>query len=85
MTVGRCFLTPHDFKHARWSLGRWSRPLTFIALIWNTYLAAVLFSPIQFPVTGDSFNCKFHLVVHPSSLTLQTPVSFSAPSPSSAF
>ena len=53
---GRFFLTPHDFKHARWSLGKWSRPLTFIAFVWNTYLAAVLFSPIEFPVTGSTFN-----------------------------
>jgi len=53
---GRCFLTPHDFKHARWSLGRWSRPLTFISLVWNLYLAAILFSPIEFPVTSGTFN-----------------------------
>lgn len=53
---GRVFITPHEFKHARWSLGRWSRPLTFISLIWNTYLACVLFSPIEFPVTAATFN-----------------------------
>jgi len=53
---GRVFITPHQFKSARWSLGRWSRPLTFIAMIWNTYLAAVLFSPLYFPVTADTFN-----------------------------
>lgn len=53
---GRVFITPHEFKNARWSLGRWSRPLTLIALIWNTYLAAVLFSPIQFPVSAETFN-----------------------------
>ena len=56
--VGRFFLTPNDFKNARWSLGRWSRPLTLIALIWNLYLAAVMFSPIEFPVTAETFNCK---------------------------
>ena len=53
---GRCFLTPHDFRHARWSLGKWSRPMTLIAMVWNLYLAAVLFSPIEFPVTGQTFN-----------------------------
>ncbi|TKX24053.1 amino acid permease-6 [Elsinoe australis] len=53
---GRTFLTPHDFKHARWSLGKWSRPMTFVAFIWNTYLAGVLFSPLYFPVTAESFN-----------------------------
>ncbi|KAF2395733.1 amino acid transporter [Trichodelitschia bisporula] len=53
---GRVFCTPHKFKNARWSLGRWSRPLTFVALIWNLYLAGVLFSPLFFPVTAQSFN-----------------------------
>ena len=53
---GRTFITPNEFKNARWSLGRFSRPLTFIAMIWNLYLAAILFSPIEFPVTADTFN-----------------------------
>jgi len=55
-TVGRTFITPHSFRHARWSLGRFSRPLTFIAMVWNLFLAAVLFSPIEFPVTVETFN-----------------------------
>ena len=53
---GRTFITPNEFRHARWSLGKWSRPMSFVALIWNLYLAAVLFSPIEFPVTADTFN-----------------------------
>lgn len=53
---GRTFITPNQFRHARWSLGRWSRPLTFIAFVWNLYLAAILFSPIEFPVSADTFN-----------------------------
>ena len=56
IAFGRCFLTPHNFKHARFSLGRWSRPLTFIAFVWNLYLACVLFSPLYFPVTVGYFN-----------------------------
>jgi len=56
IAFGRSFITPHSFKHARFSLGRWSRPLTFITLIWNLYLACVLFSPLYFPVTGATFN-----------------------------
>jgi amino acid transporter len=55
---GRTFITPGKFKHAKWNLGRWSRPLTFIAMIWNLYLAAVLFSPLEFPVTAQTFNCE---------------------------
>lgn len=53
---GRVFITPNEFKSARWSLGRWSRPMSFIALIWNLYLAAILFSPIEWPVTSETFN-----------------------------
>src|ERR1700759_3676986 len=56
IAFGRCFLTPHSFKHAKWNLGRWSRPMNFVSFVWNTYLAAVLFSPLEFPVTGDNFN-----------------------------
>jgi hypothetical protein len=56
--VGRCFLTPTRFKNAKWSLGRFSRPMNFVSFIWNTYSAAILFSPLQFPVTGDTFNCR---------------------------
>ncbi|WPH04183.1 putative amino acid permease [Acrodontium crateriforme] len=56
IAFGRCFITPHQFKHAKFSLGSWSRPLTFITLIWNLYLAAVLFSPLEFPVSSTNFN-----------------------------
>lgn len=54
--VARFFITPRQFTHAKFSLGRWSLPLTFIALIWNLYLSAILFSPLEFPVTGSTFN-----------------------------
>ena len=30
--------------------------MTFIAFVWNVYLAAVLFSPLSFPVTVEYFN-----------------------------
>ncbi|KAF2165132.1 hypothetical protein M409DRAFT_56023 [Zasmidium cellare ATCC 36951] len=53
---GRTFITPHNFKKSAWSLGRWSRPMNFIAFVWNLYLAAVLFSPLTFPVDADTFN-----------------------------
>lgn len=32
--------------------------MTAIALVWNLYLAGVLFSPLEFPVTADTFNCE---------------------------
>lgn len=56
ISFGRTFITPNQFKNARWSLGRWGTPLAFVAFVWNTYLAAVLVSPLEFPVTGANFN-----------------------------
>jgi len=56
IAFGRCFITPHSFKNAPWSLGKFSRPMNFVSFLWNTYLAAVLFSPLSFPVTVDYFN-----------------------------
>jgi len=53
---GRTFITPNQFRNARWSLGRWGRPMAFVAFVWNTYLAGVLISPLEFPVTGANFN-----------------------------
>jgi amino acid transporter len=56
IAFGRFFITPGKFSNAKWSLGRWSRPFLGIALVWNLYAAAVLFSPLYFPVTADTFN-----------------------------
>jgi hypothetical protein len=30
--------------------------MTFVALVWNTFVACVLFSPLFFPVTNQTFN-----------------------------
>lgn len=34
ITFGRFFLTPHEFKHAAFSLGKWTRPLALICFVW---------------------------------------------------
>jgi amino acid transporter len=56
IAFGRFFITPGKFASAKWNLGRWSRPFLAISFVWNLYAAAVLFSPIYFPVTADTFN-----------------------------
>ncbi|KAK6427821.1 hypothetical protein LTR81_000165 [Elasticomyces elasticus] len=56
IAFGRFFITPRKFQHSPWSLGKWTRPMTLIALVWNLYLACILFSPLYFPVTGSTFN-----------------------------
>ena len=61
---GRTFITPGEFKNARWSLGKFSWPFSLIAFVWNTYLAAVLISPLEFPVTGENFNCRYLFSAH---------------------
>ncbi|GAA6004580.1 hypothetical protein JCM11491_002157 [Sporobolomyces phaffii] len=52
----RLVFTRGDFANAKWSNGRLSVPFCVIACVWNTYLLAVLFSPLEFPVTAQNFN-----------------------------
>ncbi|CAD0043400.1 unnamed protein product, partial [Aureobasidium pullulans] len=44
------------FPKPRWSLGRLSKPFQFVAVFWNGYVVAVLFSPYAFPVTAGNLN-----------------------------
>ncbi|BGP15065.1 hypothetical protein JCM10213v2_003020 [Rhodosporidiobolus nylandii] len=52
----RLTFTRGEFTNAKWSCGRFSIPFCIIACIWNTFLMAVLLSPLEFPVTGQNFN-----------------------------
>ena len=52
----RLVFTPGQFKDAKWSCGRWSSLFCVIAVIWNTFLLCVLFSPYEWPVTAQDFN-----------------------------
>ena len=54
--LGRLFLTPKNFPKPTWSLGRWSKPFQVIAVLWNGWVVAVLFSPYVFPVTAENLN-----------------------------
>ncbi|CZR56112.1 related to GABA transport protein [Phialocephala subalpina] len=53
---GRFFITPKNFPKPRWSLGKWSRPFQFVGIFWNGWVVAVLFSPYEWPVTGETLN-----------------------------
>ncbi|GAA5889539.1 hypothetical protein JCM8208_001054 [Rhodotorula glutinis] len=55
----RLIFTRGHFSNAKWSNGRFSIPFSVIAAVWNTYLLAVLFSPLEFPVTGENLNYAF--------------------------
>lgn len=63
--LARLLCTPHRFPTPQWSLGHWSKPFQFIAVFWNGWVVAVLFSPYQFPVSGETLNCtcSSHLLV----------------------
>ncbi|BGO90710.1 hypothetical protein NBRC10512_000650 [Rhodotorula toruloides] len=52
----RLIFTRHEFANAKWSTGRLAIPFCIIAAIWNTFLMAVLLSPLEFPVTAQNFN-----------------------------
>ncbi|KAE8384758.1 amino acid transporter [Aspergillus alliaceus] len=56
VSLGRLVLTPSEPLEAKWSLGRLSKPFQFIAVIWNGWVVAVLFSPYEFPVTASTLN-----------------------------
>ncbi|KAE9363418.1 amino acid transporter [Stipitochalara longipes BDJ] len=56
IAFGRFFITRDKFPKPRWSLGRLSKPFQFIAIFWNGWVVAVLFSPYYFPVTAGTLN-----------------------------
>jgi len=56
IAFGRAFITPNNFKNPRWSLGRFSKPCRVMAFIYTSFMCCVLCSPLQFPVTIDTFN-----------------------------
>jgi amino acid transporter len=45
-----------DFVPGPWHLGRWSRPIGWMAVIWVAFITVVFCLPQVFPVTTDSFN-----------------------------
>ena len=59
--LGRLLVTRDRFPKPRWSLGRWSKPFQFIAVFWNGWVVAVLFSPYEYPVSGETLNCTLLL------------------------
>ncbi|KAF5723464.1 amino-acid permease [Fusarium mundagurra] len=56
ISLARLFLTPKNFPKPAWSLGRLSKPFQVIAVFWNGWVVAVLYSPYVFPVTAESLN-----------------------------
>lgn len=56
ISFGRLFLSDLTQHKPKFNLGILSKPFLVISLLWNTFLAGVLFSPQEFPVTSQNFN-----------------------------
>ncbi|ANB11852.1 Uga4p [Sugiyamaella lignohabitans] len=56
ISFGRFFLSKQTAFKPKLSLGVFSKPFQLISFLWNTYLAGILFSPQEFPVTAQNLN-----------------------------
>lgn len=45
-----------DFERGPWHLGKWSRPIGTIAVIWVCFIAILFMLPPVSPITRDTFN-----------------------------
>ncbi len=45
-----------NFKPGPWSLGRWSRPIGIIAIVWVAFITVLFMLPQASPITGKNFN-----------------------------
>lgn len=45
-----------DFQVGPWNLGRWSRPIGWIAVVWVAFICVLFVLPPVSPVTIDTFN-----------------------------
>jgi amino acid transporter len=45
-----------DFEPGPWHLGRWSRPIGVIAVVWVVFITILFMLPTASPVTAKSFN-----------------------------
>jgi amino acid permease (GABA permease) len=45
-----------DFQRGPWHLGKWSRPIGTIAVIWVCFIAILFMLPPVSPITRDTFN-----------------------------
>jgi amino acid transporter len=45
-----------DFVPGPWHLGRWSRPIGIIAVVWVAFISILFMLPTASPITGKTFN-----------------------------
>ncbi|KAH7105295.1 gamma-aminobutyric acid transporter [Auriculariales sp. MPI-PUGE-AT-0066] len=56
IAILRLTMTPNDFKHSKFALGRWAKPFYVCTAAFCLLVVAVQVSPYYFPVTAESFN-----------------------------
>ena len=44
------------FEPGPWTLGRWSRPIGIIAIVWVAFITVLFMLPQVRPVSGSTFN-----------------------------
>jgi amino acid permease (GABA permease) len=52
-----------QFQRGPWHLGRWSRPIGIIAVIWVVFITILFMLPTEHPITHDNFNYTVVAVV----------------------
>jgi amino acid permease (GABA permease) len=45
-----------DFRRGPWHLGRWSRPIGIIAVVWVAFITVLFMLPTGNPITASNFN-----------------------------
>src|SRR5262249_47986723 len=45
-----------DFRPGPWHLGRWSRPIGWISVLWVGFISILFLLPQATPITRDTFN-----------------------------
>src|ERR1700730_9569444 len=52
-----------SFQRGPWHLGRWSRPIGIIAIVWVVFITVLFMLPTFSPITRDNFNYAVFAVV----------------------
>ncbi|KAJ7129878.1 amino acid/polyamine transporter I [Mycena crocata] len=56
ISLCRLVVTPNEFKHTKWSLGKWGPPAYAFGFAYNTFLLTTMYSPLVYPFTAATFN-----------------------------
>ncbi len=52
-----------SFTPGPWNLGRWSKPIGWVAVLWVVFISVLFLTPETFPITGANFNYASVIIV----------------------